>query len=111
MLFWGWRRKTKRWDLGNGYQLVCAYKYFHLYFILRFITQKKWYLIGDSRSEDRELTKEEVGQLLPDGVPHISAYGTTGETVALKVSQTILKNPKVASVASTNNSDKWVIPQ
>jgi hypothetical protein len=109
MLFWGWRRKTRKWDLGNGYQLVCAYKYLHIYFILRFITQKKWYLIGDSRAEDRELTKEEVGQLLPDGMPHISAYGKVGETAALKVG----KMPIVSKVTKTpaDSSDKWTVPQ
>lgn len=73
-MFWGWGTKTKSWDLGNGYKLVCVYKYFHLYFIIRFVTSKKWYLQGENRSEDRQLTHEQVQELLPAGAPRINAY-------------------------------------
>lgn len=45
--------------------------------------------MSNNRSEDRELTKAEVAQLLPAGIPHVSAYGAVGEAVALKASQVL----------------------
>jgi len=73
-MFFGWGTMHKSWHLGNGYTITCVYKYFHLWFVLRFVTEKKWYLQGDSRSEDRELTKEQVQKLIPTGLPKINAY-------------------------------------
>jgi len=73
-MFWGWGTKSKRWDMDNGYMLICQYRYFHIWFILRFITKKRWFIQGDKRSEDREITFEQVKQLMPNGVPRINAY-------------------------------------
>jgi len=73
-MLWGWGTKHKSWDLGNGYTLICAYKYFHIWFILRFITSKRWFLQGENRFEDKELTFEQVKKLVPQGMPKISAY-------------------------------------
>lgn len=73
-MFFGWGTKSKRWDLGNGNTLLCIYKYFHLYFVLRFVTSKRWFIQGEMRSNDRELTYEQVKQLLPGGAPKVSAY-------------------------------------
>jgi hypothetical protein len=74
MFFFGWGTKQKSWDLGNGYTLLCVYRYFHIWIVIRFITRKNWYIQGDRRSEDRELTYEQVKQLIPSGAPRISAY-------------------------------------
>jgi hypothetical protein len=63
-LLWGWATKNKTWDLGNGYSLLCATRYFHLYYILRFTTSKRYFLMGDRRSEDRELSREDAANLL-----------------------------------------------
>lgn len=73
-MFWGWGTKSKSWNMGNGYTLTCQYKYFHIWFVLRFITKKRWFIQGDKRSEDREVTYQQLKKLMPDGVPRINAY-------------------------------------
>jgi hypothetical protein len=84
-MFWGWRTQTKTWDLGDGKHIVCVYRYFHIWFILRFITTKKWYLQGNIRSEDRRLTVDQVHDLAPNLNIRVSAYGSTGEKVQARL--------------------------
>jgi hypothetical protein len=74
MLIWGWMTKRKAWSLADGNSLICVYKYFHLWFILRFITSRRWFVQGQDRANDRELTIEEVSALLNNEMPKISAY-------------------------------------
>ena len=72
-LAFGSGTKHKAWDLSSGYTLLCVYDYFHLFYLLRFVTEKEWYLQGDSRSEDRELSLEQLLEILPTE-PVVSAY-------------------------------------
>ena len=73
-MLWGSGTKTRSWDMQNGYTLICVYRYFHIWFVIRFITGKRWFIQGDKRSEDKELTEQEVKDLLVGGAPRISAY-------------------------------------
>ena len=75
-LFWGSGTRSKYWDVGNGLFVVCVYRYAHILFVIRWITSKKWYLQGDRRSEDRELTADEVEQFINEYQPKISAYSS-----------------------------------
>jgi len=77
MLFWGYGTKTKYWDVGNGYFVVCVFRYAHFMFVIRSITSKKWYVQGERRSEDRELTDAEIDQFYEEYDPKISAYVDT----------------------------------
>jgi len=71
----GYERKEKTWDLGDGRVLVCTYGVSHFYFLLRWIENKQWFVIGDRRSEDQQLSKEQVAEIFhPGAVPRISAY-------------------------------------
>lgn len=108
MLFFGWGTKTKKWNLGNGYQLLCVYKYFHIWFVIRFITEKRWYLLSNSRSEDREISAAQVAQLLPSGIPQVSAYGAVGEIPAQKTVRVL--PPSRQSIAGVEDPDDWVLP-
>lgn len=74
--FWGSGTKRKYWDVGNGLYVVCVYRYAHFWFVLRWITSKKWYLQGDKRSEDRMLTAEEIEQFNYEYQPKVGAYSS-----------------------------------
>lgn len=74
MLFFGWGTKSKTWNLGNGYILLCVYNYFHIWYILRLVTSKRWFIQGANRLEDREISYEQVREILPYDTPKINAY-------------------------------------
>jgi hypothetical protein len=74
-MWFGWGTKHKYWDLEDGRSLLCVYKYTHLMFVIRFITSKRWFLQGERRSEDRELSADEVYKMLGE-LPKVSAYRT-----------------------------------
>jgi len=76
MLF-GWGRRTRIFNLGNGFQLVCVYRYFHLWYVIRFITSKEWYLQGESHYGTRQLTNSQLNELLHGQIPVVSAYGAS----------------------------------
>jgi len=104
MLF-GWGRRSKSWDLGNGYSLLCVYKYFHFYYIIRFITEKKWYLQGDRRSDDRYVTADQVRELLGGQLPQVSPYSASGPS-SQTLTPALSGAPNVKSVPSTIVADK-----
>lgn len=74
MLFFGWGRR-KVFDLGNGYVLICMYEYFHISFILRIVTSKKWFIQEVSTQHAKALTATQVRQLLGRRTPFIHDYG------------------------------------
>lgn len=74
-MLWGWGTKHKTWYLGNGYTLLCVYKYFHLYFLLRFVTSKKWYIQGHNTY--KQVSKQELEELFGGKLPIVNAYFTT----------------------------------
>jgi hypothetical protein len=73
-LFWGSGSKSKSWELEDGNTLICVYRYFHIWFVIRFVTSKRWFIQADKRSEDSEATQEEVVKMFKGNVPKINAY-------------------------------------
>lgn len=61
-LFFGWGTKSKNWDIGNGQFVVMTWRYFHL-FLMPIGYGVSYHVIGDSRSEDREVSRGEAESL------------------------------------------------
>ena len=72
-MIFGWRTRRKHWDIGNGYTLRCSFKYFHIWYIIRLITDVNWWIIGPD-GKIRMVSKSQLDELLPSGAPNISAY-------------------------------------
>lgn len=70
----GWGTRQKSWALADGQQLLLVYKYFHLFFIFRVASDQKWFLIGNDRREDREISVEQVRVLFPANTPSLNLW-------------------------------------
>ena len=77
MFFFGWGKKTLTWSLLDGKQLLCRFEYFHI-FLCPTVSHAKWYLIGDSRAADKEITYDDVKRLFPQNTPHIGHWQRYG---------------------------------
>lgn len=78
MFFWfGWGTKSLTWSLPDEKQLFCRFRYFHIFFCPA-VTQANWYILGDSRAQDREITYDEVKRLFPQNPPHIGHWQRCG---------------------------------
>ncbi|MDB5195102.1 MAG: hypothetical protein JWO84_286 [Parcubacteria group bacterium] len=77
-MYYGSGTKSREWPLSDGKTLVLKYKYVELFFC-PISMKRKWYVIGDKRSEDVEISKEAAYRLLPTGtkpdVPFWDLYG------------------------------------
>ena len=83
--------KTKVWQLGNGYSLLCVYKYFHIWFLFRFTTSRRWYLYGGAFN-GRELSSDEVKNLIPEWTPWVNAFGISNSPPEF-IESPMLANP------------------
>src|ERR1700686_2455834 len=77
MFFWGWGTRVQKWILNEHQTLVASWKYFHIFWFPAAGTIH-WTIIGDVRSEDREITYEEVKRLVPLNPPRISIWKRFG---------------------------------
>jgi hypothetical protein len=68
----GWGKKTRKWPMGDGKELVATWSYFSFNFLPGLAWSVRWYIVGDSRSEDREVTYDEVKSLFPQNTPSLS---------------------------------------
>ncbi len=68
-MFYGWGKSTDNWPLADGNTVVCSYSYFSLMFIFQVMFNKKWYVMGDQRSLDREMTRAELEAAYGEDVP------------------------------------------
>lgn len=59
-MFYGWGSDSERWTLDDGNTLVVIYRYVSLMFIFRFAYKRRWMIIGDSRSQDLEVSRTEL---------------------------------------------------
>ncbi len=59
-MFYGWGNNSEQWPLTDGNTLVFAYKYVSLMFIFKLAYKKKWFVVGDNRSEDTEVTRPDL---------------------------------------------------
>lgn len=68
-MFYGWGNASKEWNLDDGNRLVFAYSYFSLMFLFKIAYKKKWFVLGDSRSEDQQFTRAELEQRYGTDLP------------------------------------------
>ncbi|MES2088058.1 MAG: hypothetical protein V4467_03650 [Patescibacteria group bacterium] len=73
----GWGKKSRRWPIGEGKELVATWSYFSLNFVA-LAWAIHWYVIGENRSEDREVTYDEVKALFPQNTPHLTSLEQYG---------------------------------
>ncbi len=72
----GWGKKNKAWDLGDGKTFLCVWNYFSLFFSpVR--TSAKWYILSENRAEDLEVDYKKIKLLCPD-LPDISIWDKYG---------------------------------
>lgn len=63
MLIFGWGKKFKSWEIkiaGQNKKLTCVYSYLSVFVFFRLITNKRWFVLGEKRSEDQELTSDQA---------------------------------------------------
>lgn len=77
MIFYGWGKKSKEWDIGNGQHAVLVWNYFHIFWC-PVAWGGKWYIVGDKRSEDREISQDEIRQYFPHGAPKPNVWQRFG---------------------------------
>lgn len=82
-LFFGWGTKSKTWDIGNGQSVIVAWNYFHFFACPIITSRVTWHLVGDVRSEDRQITKEEAMRLAGGKELDIGAWSRYGLLYAI----------------------------
>lgn len=84
MFFFGWGTTSKAWKIDEDHALVASWRYFHFFWCpIGFGT--KWMIVGDSRSEDKSVTFEEVQKLFPTDTPKVSLWSRFGLLMAIAV--------------------------
>jgi len=76
-MFWGWGTKSKQWDLGDGRILMLSWSYFSLLFC-PVSSNTQWFILSDSRSQDRRIGYGEVQALIPENTPTMSLWSRFG---------------------------------
>lgn len=62
--------------------LVVTWNYFHIFWC-PVATNIKWHIVGDKRSEDREIDYEEVKKLIPQDTPNLSIWQEYGLVIII----------------------------
>ena len=70
----GWGTSSKTWNLADGRQIVYRYSYFHIVYLFRISHSERWFLVGDNRSNDREISFEEASRLIPHTRPRLNLW-------------------------------------
>jgi hypothetical protein len=86
LIFLGFGTSSRTWELdkeGHITQLVCKYNYFAPFFFFPVSWGETWYLLGDKRSEDKEIPYSEVKALVPHGTPKLDIWTKWGLFLAL----------------------------
>jgi hypothetical protein len=68
----GWGRRIKSWvvkDKGVTKKLTCRYNYFSILVFFKLILSKQWFIVGEKRSEDREITSQQAQKFLAGKSP------------------------------------------
>lgn len=81
MIFWGWGRKNKTWNLGEGLYLMATWSYFDIFF-MPIAFDKKWHILSNNRDEDKIISYEEVKKLIPENTPTIGYFYEYGLLIA-----------------------------
>ena len=77
MIFFGWGKKSKEWELSDGTSLLCAWSYFHIFW-LPVALRRKWYKVGKLRGDEERLTIEQVKALFGGKLPSIGIWNRFG---------------------------------
>jgi hypothetical protein len=76
-MVFGWGQKSKEWPLDNGRFLVASWSY--VSFLLCPVSRStRWFIVGDKRSEDHELSKQQLEQMFPEGRPQVPLWSRYG---------------------------------
>ena len=76
-MFFGWGNKNKSWAVDDTHHLIARWGYFHILFF-PIASKVTWHLVGDSRSEDKVISYEEVKRLVPINTPNINIWHRYG---------------------------------
>ncbi len=77
-MFYGWGKSSQQWQLADGNTMVMAYSYVSLMFIFKLAYGKKWYLTGDQRSMDREMSRAELESAYGEDLPKPGLWSQYG---------------------------------
>jgi hypothetical protein len=78
MFFFGGGRKSREWPLPDGSVLALVYRYMHIWWIFRLSYGRKWFMLADQRSQDREVSPTEVQRMFPAGAPGLGIWESYG---------------------------------
>ena len=84
-MFYGWGRKSREWPLSDGNTLAVTYQFVSLMFVFKVAFKQKWYVIGDSRSQDQQVPRSELEARYGDNLPKLNAWEQWGLFIALGV--------------------------
>lgn len=78
MFFFGWGTKNKTWPIvGSDKYLVATWSHFHI-FLIPIGYGIKWHIIGDSRSEDVQISYDKVKEMFPENTPKVHIFQKYG---------------------------------
>lgn len=84
MFLFGWGKKTKNFPIAEAQHIIAVWNYFHIFWCpVSF--NLKWHLISDKRSEDREVTEEEVKKLLNQETVSIGVWNRFGLLIVIAI--------------------------
>lgn len=76
-MFLGWGKKSKEWQLDSGEALVASWSYFSLFFC-PVSRSTRWFIVGDRRSQDQEITLQQLEQMFPEDPPKVPLWDRYG---------------------------------
>lgn len=82
-MFYGWGKSSQEWNLNDGNRLVFAYSYFSLMFLFKIAYKKKWFVTGDSRSQDAQFSRDELEQRYGADLPKPGIWTQYGLPLAI----------------------------
>ncbi len=76
-MFYGWGRSSRDWPMRDGRTVVAVSRYLSIMFI-PLIISTKWSIIGDVRSQDAQVSRDQIEQVYGDDAPSINLFSRFG---------------------------------
>ncbi|MSU55075.1 MAG: hypothetical protein EXS46_00870 [Candidatus Taylorbacteria bacterium] len=76
-MIFGSGTKTRQWTLSDGRVLVLVWRYSHFFFC-PIAHHLSWHVLGDKRSEDKKISREEAINLMSGVIPEPSFWEMRG---------------------------------
>lgn len=76
-MFFGYGTRSQKFPLDDQKIIVATWNYFHIC-LCPAAGKIRWYIIGNNRSEDKEISYDEVKQLIPINSPSINIWNKYG---------------------------------